>query len=131
MARSLPGFLALIVAVALICCSFAAAASTFQPISESHRSAALETFDRSYGRFVFRTSVMDLLSCLLKGIVSTLQTAVGSASSLLEFYHSIGGLVLVKVSSVQQWFPFGMLLCYGAFPCFLLSALDLKLVACI
>ncbi|CAI0434473.1 unnamed protein product [Linum tenue] len=150
MARSLPGFLALIVAVALICCSFAAAASTFQPISESHRSAALETFDRSYGSLeetyealqtfdvlgverkpdvgtaacqsvsqtlvsssstlkdiFYALKVNGVLKCevdadSVEGIVSTLQTAVGSASSLLEFYHSIGGLVLVKNQALKD-----------------------------
>ncbi|CAI0386149.1 unnamed protein product [Linum tenue] len=149
MARSLPGFLAQIVAVALICCSFAAAASIFQPISDSHRSAALEIFDRSFGSLeetyealrtfdvlglerkpdvgttacqsvsqtltssssnlkdiFYALKVNEVLKCELdaesvEGIVSTLQTAVGSASSLLEFYHSIGGLILVKDQALK------------------------------
>lgn len=49
MARSLGGFLVLILLV-----SICDAASVFQPISDSHRSAALELFspvDGSFGRF--------------------------------------------------------------------------------
>jgi oligosaccharyltransferase complex subunit delta (ribophorin II) len=52
MAGSLEGFLVLIVA-ALICSS-SFASSVFQPISDSHRSAALELFtprDGSFFRF--------------------------------------------------------------------------------
>ncbi|CAN1245140.1 hypothetical protein LINGRAPRIM_LOCUS2906 [Linum grandiflorum] len=100
MAGSLPRFLAPFVAAALIV-SLSAAASVFQPISDSHRSAALEIFDRSFGRFVIRLDNPTISLLLLKGVVSRLESAASSASSLLEFYHSIGGLVLVKVTSVS------------------------------
>ncbi|CAN1270423.1 hypothetical protein LINPERPRIM_LOCUS13891 [Linum perenne] len=103
MAGSLPRFLAPFVAAALLV-SFAAAASLFQPISDSHRSAALEIFDRSDDRFVSPYALCSVTSRLLLGIVTRLQTAASSASSLLEFYHSIGGLVLVKVNNV--WWNF-------------------------
>ncbi|KAJ9176456.1 hypothetical protein P3X46_011765 [Hevea brasiliensis] len=147
MARSLGGFLVLLVA-ALICLAFVvSAASIFQPISDSHRSAALELFTPLDGSFrsleetfeALRTfevlgldkkpdislpscrSVMEtlgssssvskdlfyalkvngILKCeiseeVFEGVVSKIQAAVSSASLLLDFYHSIGSLVLIK-----------------------------------
>ncbi|KAG6785785.1 hypothetical protein NC652_005401 [Populus alba x Populus x berolinensis] len=145
MAGSLEGFLVLIVA-ALICSS-SFASSIFQPISDSHRSAALEVFTPRDGSFfsleetyeALRTfevlgidkksdintaacqSVLEILgspSSALKdlfyalkvnGIVkcdiekdvfevvaSRLQATVSGAGALLDFYYSVGGLVLVK-----------------------------------
>ncbi|WRX11226.1 Dolichyl-diphosphooligosaccharide--protein glycosyltransferase subunit Swp1 - like 1 [Theobroma cacao] len=171
MARSLAGFLALFLFV-LIC----GAASLFQPISDSHRSAALELFTPTHGSFkrkeIFENEVLQCLSysmqlitsleetyealrtfevlgigkkpdvtatacrsisetlglltstpkdlfyalkansivkckinektsevfffTLQKGIITRLNTAVNGASSLLDFYYSIGGLVLIK-----------------------------------
>ncbi|XP_021279531.1 dolichyl-diphosphooligosaccharide--protein glycosyltransferase subunit 2 isoform X1 [Herrania umbratica] len=151
MARSLAGFLALFPFV-LIC----GAASLFQPISDSHRSAALELFTPTHGSFksleetyeALRTfevlgiekkpdvtatacrSISETLGSLTstpkdlfyalkansivkckinektseffffftlqKGIFTRLNAAVNGASSLLDFYYSIGGLVLIK-----------------------------------
>ncbi|KAK6259944.1 hypothetical protein SCA6_014418 [Theobroma cacao] len=142
MARSLAGFLALFLFV-LIC----GAASLFQPISDSHRSAALELFTPTHGSFksleetyeALRTfevlgigkkpdvtatacrSISETLGLLTstpkdlfyalkansivkckinektsEGIITRLNTAVNGASSLLDFYYSIGGLVLIK-----------------------------------
>ncbi|CAN1131578.1 Dolichyl-diphosphooligosaccharide--protein glycosyltransferase subunit 2 [Linum perenne] len=149
MAGSLPRFLAPFVAAALLV-SFAAAASLFQPISDSHRSAALEIFDRSDDSLeetyealrtfdvlkvernpdvewkacqsvletlgssssnlkdtFYALKVNGVLKCevdaqIVEGIVTRLQTAASSASSLLEFYHSIGGLVLVKDQGLKD-----------------------------
>ncbi|XP_010449112.1 PREDICTED: dolichyl-diphosphooligosaccharide--protein glycosyltransferase subunit 2 [Camelina sativa] len=136
-------FLVLILAVA-IC----GAASVFQPISDSHRSAAVDVFlpvDGSYKSLgeayealktleilgidkksdlssatcenvvkvlgsssstlkdaFYALSVNGILKCktgeavLLKDIVSQLQAGVKGAKSLLDFYYSVRGLVLVK-----------------------------------
>ncbi|KAJ7005469.1 dolichyl-diphosphooligosaccharide--protein glycosyltransferase subunit 2-like [Populus alba x Populus x berolinensis] len=145
MAGSLEGFLVLIVA-ALICSS-SFASSIFQPISDSHRSAALELFTPRDGSFfsleetyeALRTfevlgidkksdintaacqSVLEILgspSSALKDlfyalkvngilkcdiekdvfevVASRLQATVSGAGALLDFYYSVGGLVLVK-----------------------------------
>ncbi|CAN0829168.1 Dolichyl-diphosphooligosaccharide--protein glycosyltransferase subunit 2 [Linum grandiflorum] len=149
MAGSLPRFLAPFVAAALIV-SLSAAASVFQPISDSHRSAALEIFDRSFGSLeetyealrtfdvlkvekkpdvataacqsvsetlgssssslkdtFYALKVNGVLKCevdasTVEGVVSRLESAASSASSLLEFYHSIGGLVLVKDQGLKD-----------------------------
>ncbi|CAN0886033.1 Dolichyl-diphosphooligosaccharide--protein glycosyltransferase subunit 2, partial [Linum grandiflorum] len=150
MARSPIHFLAPICAVALICSLAAAAASVFQPISDSHRSAALEIFHRSFSSLeetyealrtfqvlgvenkpdvgtaaclsvsqtlgssssslkdtFYALNVNGVLKCevdagTVEGIVSRLQSAVSSAASLLEFYYSIGGLVLVKDQALKD-----------------------------
>ncbi|KAK6940650.1 Dolichyl-diphosphooligosaccharide--protein glycosyltransferase subunit Swp1, partial [Dillenia turbinata] len=142
MARNYVRFLALILAIS-ICCE----AAIFRPISESHRSAALDLFKPIDGSFssleetyeALRTfevlgignkldisastcpSVVEvlgssssnlktlfyalrnqrILKCalkeeILKGVSSKLKAAVNSASALPDFYHSIGGLVLIK-----------------------------------
>ncbi|KAJ9169628.1 hypothetical protein P3X46_017795 [Hevea brasiliensis] len=147
MARSLGGFLVLLVAVLICSASVVSAASIFQPISDSHRSAALELFaplDASFGSLeetyealrtfevlgidkkpdislpacqsvletlgssssaskdlFYALKVNGMLKCeinkeVFEGIVSKLQAAVSSANSLLDFYHSIGSLVLIK-----------------------------------
>lgn len=126
------------------------AASVFQPITDAHRSAALELFKPSDGSFgsleeayealrsfeilgidkkpdistatchsVLETlgssssSLKDLfhalrvngiLKCKVKeevfeGIVPRLKAVISSASSLLEFYYSIGSLELIKGQS--------------------------------
>ncbi|KAI3787833.1 hypothetical protein L2E82_00291 [Cichorium intybus] len=143
MARIL-GFTFLLLAVASIC----EAAAIFNPISEAHRSAAMELFSPAAGSFssleevfeALRTfevlgidtkldlhdstcktvvdtlssessnskdlyhalRVSSLLKCkinkeTLTGVASRLQGYVKDAKSLLDFYHSIGGLTLVKV----------------------------------
>ncbi|CAA3021730.1 dolichyl-diphosphooligosaccharide--glycosyltransferase subunit 2 [Olea europaea subsp. europaea] len=122
-------------------------AGIFNPISDSHRSAALELFSSSDGSFgsleetyealrtfevlgiekepLTRTSVCasvsdaltstssslkdlfqalrvnGILKCELNDkafaeIVSRLKDSVNSANSLFDFYHSIGGLMLIK-----------------------------------
>ncbi|KAF3436136.1 hypothetical protein FNV43_RR23228 [Rhamnella rubrinervis] len=143
--RNLGGFLVLILAFT-IC----GAATVFQPISDSHRSTALELFVPAGGSFgsleetyeavrsfeilgidkkpdisstacpsvletlgsssstpkdlLYALRVNSILKCnvneeLLKGIVPRLKAAVNDASSLLEFYYSIGSLVLIKDQS--------------------------------
>ncbi|KAJ6938559.1 hypothetical protein NC651_005095 [Populus alba x Populus x berolinensis] len=145
MAGSLEGFLVLIVA-ALICSS-SFASSIFQPISDSHRSAALELFTPSDGSFFsleetyealrtfevlgidkksdintaacqsvleilgspssalkdlfYALKVNGILKCdiekdVFEGVASRLQATVSGAGALLDFYYSVGGLVLVK-----------------------------------
>ncbi|KDP26516.1 hypothetical protein JCGZ_17674 [Jatropha curcas] len=143
MARSLGGFLVLLAAALIYSASVASAASIFQPISDSHRSAALELFsprDGSFGSLeetyealrtfevlgidksvaacqlvseslkssssaskdlFFALKVNGILKCeindgVYEGIISKLKSSVSSASSLLDFYHSIGSLVLIK-----------------------------------
>ncbi|OMP11124.1 Ribophorin II [Corchorus olitorius] len=142
MARSLAGFLVFSLFV-----SICGAASLFQPISESHRSAALELFTPDHGSFksleetyeALRTfevlgiekkpdltasacrSISETLGspsstpkdlfyalkansiakCRInektsEGIITKLNAAVSGASSLLDFYYSVGGLVLIK-----------------------------------
>ncbi|TXG63843.1 hypothetical protein EZV62_010837 [Acer yangbiense] len=142
MAGSLAGFLVLILAI-----SICEAASIFQPISDSHRSAALDLFKPADGSFAsleetyeaLRTfeilginkkpdlstatcgtvskalgsssstpkdlfdalRVNSILKCninaeVFEGIISRLQAAVSGASSLLDFYYSIGSLGLIK-----------------------------------
>ncbi|KAK2633691.1 hypothetical protein Ddye_016266 [Dipteronia dyeriana] len=142
MARSLAGFLVLVLAI-----SICEAASIFQPISDSHRSAALVLFKPVDGSFAsleetyeaLRTfeilgiikkpdvstaacgtmskvlssssstpkdlfvalRVNSILKCkinaeVFEGIISRLQAAVSGASSLLDFYYSIGSLGLIK-----------------------------------
>ncbi|XP_024450818.2 dolichyl-diphosphooligosaccharide--protein glycosyltransferase subunit 2 isoform X2 [Populus trichocarpa] len=145
MAGSLEGFLVLIVA-ALICSS-SFASSIFQPISDSHRSAALELFTPRDGSFfsleetyealrtfevlgIDKKSDIDTAACqsvleilgspssalkdlfyalkvngilkcdiekdVFEGVASRLQATVSGAGALLDFYYSVGGLVLVK-----------------------------------
>ncbi|KAJ6708883.1 DOLICHYL-DIPHOSPHOOLIGOSACCHARIDE--PROTEIN GLYCOSYLTRANSFERASE SUBUNIT 2 [Salix koriyanagi] len=144
MARSLEGFLVLIVA-ALIYSS--AVASVFQPISDSHRSVALELFTPLEGSFsslaetyealktfevlgidkktdintaacqsvletlgssssalkdlFYALKVYGILKCEIKkdvfeGVTSRLQATVSSSGALLDFYYSVGGLVIIK-----------------------------------
>ncbi|KAK4369200.1 hypothetical protein RND71_012992 [Anisodus tanguticus] len=136
------GFLILIALCTLIC-----EAAIFRPISDSHRSAALELFTPKHGSFkslnetykALRTfnvlgigqqpdikaatckSVADtlrspssalkdlfqalrvngILKCELNketfaGIASKLKHSVNSASSLIDYYYSVGSLVLIK-----------------------------------
>ncbi|CAI9297351.1 unnamed protein product [Lactuca saligna] len=135
-----------LIAVLLAVTSIYEAVAIFHPISESHRSAALELFSPAAGSFssleeayealiTFEVlglkkpeikdhtcnSVVDTLSSpslnskdlhhafrvngLLKckistgdltGIVSRLKDAAKDATTLLDYYHSIGGLVLIK-----------------------------------
>ncbi|XVF32375.1 hypothetical protein REPUB_Repub17cG0076600 [Reevesia pubescens] len=145
MARSLAGFLVLLLLV-----SICEAASLFQPISDSHRSAALELFIPDHGSFktleetyeALRTfqilgiekkpdvtatacrSISEtvgsssstpqdifyalkaniIVECKIndkaaQGIITRLNAAVNGASSLLDFYYSVGGLVLIKDQS--------------------------------
>ncbi|XP_077252863.1 ribophorin II (RPN2) family protein isoform X2 [Tasmannia lanceolata] len=140
MARNL-GFLVLIL------CLYICEAAVFQPISDSHRSAALELFfpiDGSFGSLdetyealrtfqilgidksadistatcprvvetlespsskpkdlLFALRVNSVLKCPIdtrafEVVASKLQAIVKDASSLLDFYYSIGGLVLIK-----------------------------------
>ncbi|XP_044503292.1 dolichyl-diphosphooligosaccharide--protein glycosyltransferase subunit 2-like [Mangifera indica] len=142
MARSLVRFLVLFLAIS-ICHS----ASIFQPISDSHRSAALDIFkpvDGSFGSleenyealrsleilgvekkldvgettcgsvsktlesssstpkdWLYALKVNGILKCKIEAqvfeeIISRLQTAVKGASTLLDFYCSIGSLKLIK-----------------------------------
>ncbi|KAK8658613.1 hypothetical protein V6N13_036816 [Hibiscus sabdariffa] len=149
MARSLAGFLVLVLVLVPVV-SICEGASLFQPISDSHRSAALELFTLDHGsfesleetyealrtfqvlgmekkpdvtaaacRFISETvgssssTPKDLLYALKansiaeckihekasKGIISSLNAAVRGASSLLDFYYSVGGLVLIKDQS--------------------------------
>lgn len=44
--------------------------------------------------FLFRFVVFSLF---LKSIITRLNAAINGASSLLDFYYSVGGLVLIKV----------------------------------
>nr|XP_048337513.1 dolichyl-diphosphooligosaccharide--protein glycosyltransferase subunit 2 isoform X2 [Ziziphus jujuba var. spinosa] len=143
--RNLGGFLVLVLAFTI--CE---AASVFQPISDSHRSAALELFAPVSGSFgsleetyealrtfeilgidkkpdgssttchsveetvgsssstpkdlLYALRVNRILKCKVneenfKGIVSMLKAAVNDASSLLDFYYSVGSLVLIKEQS--------------------------------
>lgn len=122
-------------------------AAIFQPISESHRSAALELFTPIDGLFasleetyealrtfdalgietkqdinvatcsqvvealgssasspkdlLYALRIDEILSCktneeVFEGVSLRLRAALNDASSLLDFYHSIGGLALVK-----------------------------------
>ncbi|KAL2487994.1 Dolichyl-diphosphooligosaccharide--protein glycosyltransferase subunit 2 [Forsythia ovata] len=99
----------LLASIALVCDS----AAIFNPISDAHRSAALELFSPSDGSFgsleetyeAIRTfealRVNRILKCELNdkafaGIVTRLKDSVNAANSLLDFYHSIGGLTLIK-----------------------------------
>ncbi|XVF21560.1 hypothetical protein REPUB_Repub12eG0100300 [Reevesia pubescens] len=142
MARSLIGFLVLLLFV-----SICEAASLFQPISDSHRSAAIELFTPDHGSFksledtyealrTFKVLGIDkkpdviatacrsisetvgslsstakdlfyalkansIAKCKIndkasQGIIKRLDAAVKSASSLLDFYYSVGGLLLIK-----------------------------------
>ncbi|KAK7845699.1 dolichyl-diphosphooligosaccharide--protein glycosyltransferase subunit 2 [Quercus suber] len=142
MARNLGGFLVLFLAIAI--CE---AASIFQPISDSHRSAALELFSPTDGSFgsledtyealrtfeilgikkrpdistascqsvsetlgsstsslkdVFHAlKVNNILKCKVndetfQGVAKRLKAVLNDASSLLDFYYSIGSLVLIK-----------------------------------
>ncbi|EXB88375.1 Dolichyl-diphosphooligosaccharide--protein glycosyltransferase subunit 2 [Morus notabilis] len=143
--RALGGFLVLLSVIAI--CE---AASVFQPITDAHRSAALELFKPTDGSFgsleeaygalrsfeilgidkkpdissatcdsVLETlgssssspkdlfhalRVNGILKCNVKedafeSVVSRLKAAISSASSLLEFYYSIGSLELIKGQS--------------------------------
>ncbi|KAI3984827.1 hypothetical protein MKX01_039444, partial [Papaver californicum] len=139
-ARNL-GFLFVLISVVSIC-----EASVFQPISENHRSAALELFSLVDGSFTsleevyealrtfqilgvekntvsststcplvvknlqsssspkdlfYALKVNSLLNCKVEantfaGISSTLQAALKDASSVLDYYYSVGSLVLIK-----------------------------------
>ncbi|XP_016459633.1 dolichyl-diphosphooligosaccharide--protein glycosyltransferase subunit 2 isoform X2 [Nicotiana tabacum] len=143
------GFMVLLALSALIC-----EAAMFKPISDSHRSAALELFTPTHGSFssleetyeALRTfevlgiekqpdiraascaSVVDTLSSsssalndlfqalrvngilkcelnkkALAGIAPRLKDAVNNAISLLDYYYSVGSLVLVKgLSSIVE-----------------------------
>ncbi|KAL5561928.1 hypothetical protein UlMin_031675 [Ulmus minor] len=146
-ASNLVGFLVLVL-VFTIC----EAASVFQPITDSHRSAALELFvptDGSFGSLeeaygalrsfevlgidkkpdiktgtchsvletlgssssspkdlFYALKVNSILKCKVKeevfeGIVPRLKAVISSASSLLDFYYSIGSLALVKEQSAK------------------------------
>ncbi|KAI3772982.1 hypothetical protein L6452_04178 [Arctium lappa] len=146
MARNL-GFIFVLLAVTSIC----NAVAIFHPISESHRSAALELFSPAAGSFsgleeayeALRTfevlgiekpdvkehicnSVVDtlsssssnskdlyhalrvngLLQCktskdALTGTVSRLKGGVKEATTLLDYYYSVGGLLLIKDQSSE------------------------------
>ncbi|XVF81008.1 hypothetical protein PTKIN_Ptkin15bG0121900 [Pterospermum kingtungense] len=145
MARSLAGFLVLLLFVLI-----GEAASLFQPISDSHRSAALELFTPDLGSFksleetyealrtfqilgiekkpdvtaaacrsisetigsssstpkdiFYALKVNSIVECKInekasQGIIQRLNAAINGASSLLDFYYSVGGLVLIKDKS--------------------------------
>ncbi|KAJ6736257.1 RIBOPHORIN II [Salix viminalis] len=145
MARNIGRFLVLIAAALIY--SSALASSIFQPISDSHRSAALELFNPLGGSFssvektyeelrtfevlgidkrsdistaacqsvseilgsssstlkdlFYALKVNGILQCGIKedvfeGVASRLQSVVGGASALLDFYYSVGGLALIK-----------------------------------
>ncbi|KAH1129785.1 hypothetical protein J1N35_001163 [Gossypium stocksii] len=147
MARRLTGFLVLLLVV-----SICEAAFLFQPISDSHRSAALELFTPDHGSFksleetyealrtfqilgiekkpdltatacrsisetvgsssstakdfFYALKANGIAECKIdknasKGIISRLNAAVSGASSLLDFYYSVGGLVLIKDQSSE------------------------------
>lgn len=140
------GFLALLL-IAAVC-----EAAIFHPVSDSHRSAALEIFKPVDGSFkslkeayealrsfqilgigknldvststcasiveTLKSSSADLkdvhfalkanqiLKCSvdvesLKAVSSRLQAAIADASSLFDFYYSVGGLLLVKVQTAD------------------------------
>ncbi|GMJ09062.1 HAPLESS 6, RIBOPHORIN II [Hibiscus trionum] len=147
MARSLVGFLLL-----LHFLSTSEADSFFQPISDSHRSAALELFSPDHGSFksleetyealrtfdvlgiekkpnvtatacrlileavassssipndlFYALKANSIAKCKIKdkafqGIIKRLKAVVNGASSLLDFYYSVGGLVLIKSSKAD------------------------------
>ncbi|KAK9280882.1 hypothetical protein L1049_003773 [Liquidambar formosana] len=147
MARNQAGFLVLILTI-----SIWEAVATFHPISDSHRSAALELFapiDGSFGSLeetyealrtfeilgiekkpdistttcplvvetlgLSSTTLKDLfyalrvsgiLKCkineeVFEAITSRFLAVLSDGSSLLDFYHSIGGLVSIKASKVD------------------------------
>ncbi|KAE8709373.1 Dolichyl-diphosphooligosaccharide--protein glycosyltransferase subunit 2 [Hibiscus syriacus] len=162
MAGSLAGFLVFLLAV-----SICEAASIFQPISDSHRFAALELFTPDHGSFksleetyealrtfqilgiekepdvtaaaclsisetvgsssstpkdiFYALKANSIAECnihekaskvlnfvvafspphLQKGIISSLIAVVSGANSLLDFYYSVGGLVLIKDQSSE------------------------------
>ncbi|KAL4360964.1 hypothetical protein GQ457_04G027120 [Hibiscus cannabinus] len=157
MVRGLVGFMVL-----LLLLSICEAASFYQPISDSHRSAALELFSPDHGSFnsleetyeALRTfdilgiekkpnvitaachlisnavgssssTTKDLFYALkansivkckindkaFQDILTRLNTAVNDASSLLDFYYSIGGLVLIKLSSCFYFPPYVLIHC--------------------
>ncbi|KAL8191930.1 hypothetical protein R6Q57_028661 [Mikania cordata] len=141
-----------IIVVLLVVASICEAVAVFHPISESHRSAALELFPLVDGSFpslevayeALRTfkvlgietksdgkdhtcnSVVDTLSLMplnsrdlyhalsvngllkcrirkeaLAGVILKLKDAVKDATSLIDYYHSIGGLLLIKDQSFE------------------------------
>ncbi|KAI3966355.1 hypothetical protein MKW92_049235 [Papaver armeniacum] len=133
MVRNL-GFLVVLISVLAAICK---AGTIFQPISENHRSAALELFSPADGSFIsveeayealrtfqilgiekntvlpsnstchlvvenlkLSSSLKDLFYAL-KGISSKLQAAVKGASSVLDYYYSVGGLVLIKDKVIE------------------------------
>ncbi|KAA3474927.1 dolichyl-diphosphooligosaccharide--protein glycosyltransferase subunit 2-like [Gossypium australe] len=144
MTRSLVGF-----TVLLLFLSICESASFFQPISDSHRSAAVELFSPDHGSFksleetyealrtfdvlgiekkldvtatacrlvsetvgsssstlkdlFYALKASSIVKCKIndkayQGITTRLNVAVDGASSLPDFYYSVGGLVLVKGS---------------------------------
>ncbi|KAH1081455.1 hypothetical protein J1N35_021216 [Gossypium stocksii] len=144
MARSLVGFTVLVLFL-----SICESASFFQPISDSHRSAAVELFSPDHGSFksleetyealrtfdvlgieekpditatachlvsetvgsssstlkdlFYALKASSIVKCKIndkayQGIITRLNAAVDGASSLPDFYYSVGGLVLVKGS---------------------------------
>ncbi|KAE8662521.1 Dolichyl-diphosphooligosaccharide--protein glycosyltransferase subunit 2 [Hibiscus syriacus] len=148
MARILARFLVLLLVV-----SICEAAPLFQPISDSHRSAALELFTLDHGSFksleetyealrtfqilgiekkpdvtaaachsisetvgslsstpkdlFYALKANSIAECKIhakasKGIISSLNSAVSGSSSLLDFYYSVGGLVLIKDQSSKD-----------------------------
>ncbi|XP_022758423.1 dolichyl-diphosphooligosaccharide--protein glycosyltransferase subunit 2-like [Durio zibethinus] len=145
MPRSLSGFLVLLLFV-----SICEAASLFQPISDSHGSAALELFTPDHGSFksleetyealrtfellgiekkpdvtatacrsisetvgssssapkelFYALKANSIAKCKInekasQGIITRLNAAIKGASLLLDFYYSVGGLVLIKDQS--------------------------------
>ncbi|KAK9035365.1 hypothetical protein V6N11_077407 [Hibiscus sabdariffa] len=147
MARGLVGFMVL-----LLLLSICEAASFYQPISDSHRSAALELFSPDHGSFnsleetyealrtfdilgiekkpnvitaachlisnavgssssttkelFYALKANNIAKCKIndkafQGILTRLNAAVNDASSLLDFYYSVGGLVLIKSSNAD------------------------------
>ncbi|KAJ7977223.1 dolichyl-diphosphooligosaccharide--protein glycosyltransferase subunit 2-like [Quillaja saponaria] len=106
MARNLGGFLVLILAI-----SICQAASVFEPISDSHRSAALELFtatDRSFGSLeetyqALRT--LDILGIekkadkITKPCQSVLENLKSSSSPLKDLFNALKANSILKCSA--------------------------------
>ncbi|OAY34613.1 dolichyl-diphosphooligosaccharide--protein glycosyltransferase subunit 2 [Manihot esculenta] len=89
MARSIGGFM-LLLAAALICSAFVAyAASVFQPISDSHRSAALDLFTPLDGSFGSLEKTYEALRTFeVLGIEKRLEIGLPACRSVLETFGS-------------------------------------------
>ncbi|GAV80154.1 Ribophorin_II domain-containing protein [Cephalotus follicularis] len=71
-------------------------AATCHTVSETFRSTSSTSKDLYHASKVNSILKCDVDSKVFEGVVSRLQAAVSDAGSLLDFYYSIGSLVLIK-----------------------------------